>query len=132
MGQPQHQPFPPSSLPPAVLPRLEVRTAHRHVSDTAQWPGHHPGDQRRALIKLVDASATRVDWMEWQASYAAGALLMPISRLETLIAACLRSNLPAPMSADGPAGRDLAFMVSPDAAAVRLAQLGHLAFHDVN
>ena len=37
----------------------------------------------------IDASVTQVDWMEWQASYAAGALLMPISRLEALITACL-------------------------------------------
>ena len=41
----------------------------------------------------IDASVTPVDWMEWQASYAAGALLMPISRLEALIAACLPAEL---------------------------------------
>jgi hypothetical protein len=86
----------------------------------------------------IDASPTRIDWMEWQASYAAGALLMPISRLRALITACLPGDLPAPLPADEPAGRDLqqraseAFMVSPDAAAVRLAQLGYVALHHLN
>jgi hypothetical protein len=70
--------------------------------------------------------------MEWQASYAAGALLMPISRLAALVTACLPADPPSPLPVDQPAGRNLqqrtseAFMVSPDAAAVRLAQLGYV------
>jgi hypothetical protein len=76
--------------------------------------------------------------MEWQASYGAGALLMPISRLRALITGCLPGDLPAPLPADELAGGDLqqraseAFMVSPDAAAVRLAELGYVALHHVN
>ena len=63
---------------------------------------------------------------------------MPIGRLEALITACQPADLPAPISVDHPAGRDLqqraseAFMVSPDAAAVRLAQLGYVALHHLN
>ena len=76
--------------------------------------------------------------MEWQASYAASALLMPIGRLQTLVTICLPVDLPVPPLADEPAGRDLqqraseAFMVSPDAAAVRLAQLGYVALHHMS
>ena len=86
----------------------------------------------------IDASVTPADWMEWQASYAAGAFLMPISRLEALITTCLPADLPAPLPVDQPEGRDLrqraseAFTVSPDPAAVRLAQLGYVALQHVN
>jgi Zn-dependent peptidase ImmA (M78 family) len=93
------------------------------------WREDHPCTDRE-----IEASTTVVDWMEWQASYAAAALLMPITRLAALVTARLPADLPAPLPVDQPAGRNLqqraseAFMVSPDAAAVRLAQLGYMAF----
>jgi hypothetical protein len=68
----------------------------------------------------------RTDWMEWQAGYASGALLIPASvvgRLAGEGSAWVRST----------AGRAMvrrtqdAFDVSAQAAAVRLQQLGHLS-----
>jgi hypothetical protein len=74
----------------------------------------------------------KVDWMEWQASYAGAALLMPISRLRMVAEACLGKGGITPLAADSPKGADLkqrvseAFFVSADAARVRLMQLGYL------
>jgi len=74
-----------------------------------------------------------VDWMEWQASYAAGALLMPISRLRAVVSACSQSELRSATLIDESLGKNLqqrtseAFLVSGDAARVRLTQLGYLS-----
>lgn len=70
------------------------------------------------------------DWMEWQAGYASGALLMPRTPLRQVV----RTGVEAtgafgPISLMTPAGQDLihrvqlAFQVSADAARVRLLQL---------
>ena len=123
--------------------RLRFMLAHEYAHVVIHAPLYlRAGLARRedhpCTDREIEASATFVDWMEWQASYAAGALLMPIGRLEALITACQPADLPAPISVDHPAGRDLqqrgseAFVVSPDAAAVRLAQLGYVALHHLN
>jgi hypothetical protein len=67
-----------------------------------------------------------VDWMEWQAGYASGALLMPAAALRELVGEA------TPVWARSPAVWPLirrvqaAFDVSSDAARVRLLQLGYL------
>lgn len=81
--------------------------------------------------KILDAAQT--DWMEWQAGYVGGALLMPVSRVRALVAAyCESHNLFGVVGQDDSHGRALiekisaAFTVSPDAARIRLIKLGIL------
>ena len=78
---------------------------------------------------ILDAAQT--DWMEWQAGYVCGALLMPVSYVRRLVRAYRKSH--GLFGAIGPAnqhGRALiaemqrAFQVSADAARVRLFKLG--------
>jgi Zn-dependent peptidase ImmA (M78 family) len=81
--------------------------------------------------KILDAAQT--DWMEWQAGYAGGALLMPVSRIRALVAAyCESHNLFGVIGQSDSHGRVLieavraAFDVSADAARIRLLKLGIL------
>jgi hypothetical protein len=80
----------------------------------------------------IEPASGAVDWMEWQAGYVAGALLMPLSRVDLVIAACLGPDAALPVAADSPKATDLkqrtseAFAVSPEAAWVRLSQLAYL------
>ncbi|WP_442579336.1 ImmA/IrrE family metallo-endopeptidase [Mesorhizobium sp. ASY16-5R] len=81
--------------------------------------------------KILDAAQT--DWMEWQAGYAGGALLMPASRVRALIATyCESHKLFGVIGQADAHGRALietvraAFEVSPDAARIRLRKLGIL------
>lgn len=79
-------------------------------------------------------NAAQNDWMEWQAGYVCGAILMPISRMRNLVSGYQESR-----GLFGPIGlRDShcsalieivqsAFQVSADAARIRLLKLGHLA-----
>ena len=73
------------------------------------------------------------DWMEWQAGYVSGAMLMPISRFTELIQEAFNAwgtfgGIPSTSAQ----GADLVavvahqFGVSTDAARVRLSQLGYL------
>src|SRR5487761_841854 len=54
---------------------------------------YNPHRRHSALDKCkdeeIEPSDHKVDWMEWQAGYAAGALLMPVSRLKLAVEACL-------------------------------------------
>ncbi len=78
--------------------------------------------------------ARETDWMEWQAGYACGAILMPRSALrETILAFAEERQLPAgKISVGTPEGKGLidhtagAFQTSRDAARVRLLQRGYL------
>jgi len=77
--------------------------------------------------------AARVDWLEWQAGYACGALLMPIGHLRQVASGALSSlGEQPPVHASSPAAAQLlrvvagAFEVSIDAARVRLLKLGFL------
>jgi hypothetical protein len=86
--------------------------------DEAKQPDSHPGCQ------TVETMPAVTDWMEWQAWYAAGAILMPRSALINIVqdlrdvgedepeqlVACISSE----------------FQVSRDAAQVRLSRLGFL------
>ena len=84
---------------------------------------------RRARI----VAAPQSDWMEWQAGYAGGALLMPITRLTGLVADSLREwGLFTRVEADTNDHKKLigriseAFAVSKDAAKMRLHKLGYV------
>ena len=98
----------------------------RLFPDAEEAPGprcKRPGDIRRF----------GTDWMEWQAGYVSGAILMPITKLQRLVQitfdvwgafgsvpnACLKGADLIAKVADQ-------FGVSNDAARVRLAQLGYL------
>lgn len=81
---------------------------------------------------LLDASQT--DWMEWQAGYACGALLMPISHLRRVVAAYQEAhNLFGAMATSGVHGQAVIqvvqkeFRVSADAARIRLLKLKFLS-----
>jgi Zn-dependent peptidase ImmA (M78 family) len=78
-------------------------------------------------------AAGQRDWMEWQAGYACGAVLMPRNALKTCVGEVQRGRgiygAVESGSADGQALIDAvvqAFAVSRDAARVRLSIFGHL------
>ena len=78
-------------------------------------------------------NTSKTDWMEWQAGYASGSLLMPITSLRGLVGDALREwGLYKYVTADSDEARVLikriveAFNVSSEAASVRLSQLGYL------
>lgn len=74
-----------------------------------------------------------VDWMEWQAGYVSGALLMPESFIRRSVEAFLRNrSTKSPLAEHSREALELqqhislTFEVSTEAAAVRLSQLGYL------
>ena len=80
--------------------------------------------------------AIKTDWMEWQAGYASGALLIPITPLKSLCKDFYQKSELLTVSAVGsPTGSQLIlnvvdnFQVSQDAARVRLLQLKFLTQH---
>lgn len=92
--------------------------------------------QKCQRAKIVHAAAS--DWMEWQAGYICGAILMPVGPLRRLIQMYFeRSNLYAPLSMSTPAAHELItqvtsqFAVSQDAARVRLTKLGSITEQEV-
>jgi Zn-dependent peptidase ImmA (M78 family) len=73
------------------------------------------------------------DWMEWQAGYVSGALLMPISALRTTVQEWMGRSRCALPPCEGSIRADnlirevaATFFVSKDAARVRLSQRGYL------
>ncbi len=80
---------------------------------------------------LLDAAAS--DWMEWQAGYACGAFLMPVTYVKKEVQCVLEDhNHYGPAEPKGQVGRALIsklmqrFQVSNDAARIRLLKLGVL------
>ena len=76
-------------------------------------------------------NAAQTDWMEWQAGYVCGAILMPITRVQNCVRAYLEKNslYGAISTGSEHAGAVIAllmdaFQVSEDAARVRLLKLG--------
>jgi hypothetical protein len=119
------------------LHRLRFTFAHEYAHVWIHAPLYAgPGFARREDHECKDVEiepvAPSVDWMEWQAGYAAGALLMPLSRIGLVTRACLGPGADFPLPRDSAKATDLAqrlseaFAVSRDAAGVRLAQLGYL------
>jgi hypothetical protein len=81
--------------------------------------------------KILDAAQS--DWMEWQAGYVCGALLMPVSRIRALATSyCESHSLFGAIGQADSHGRELieavrtTFDVSADAARIRLLKLGIL------
>jgi hypothetical protein len=82
-------------------------------------------------------NARKSDWMEWQAGYVCGALLMPISHFRHLVSRYQEAHRifgPVALSSEDAAAliniirRE--FHVSADAARVRLSQQAYLQAHD--
>lgn len=80
------------------------------------------------------------DWMEWQAGYCCGAILMPITHLTKVVAQHFERHdiYGGSVNKNSPRAGELiymvsnAFFVSRDAARVRLGKLGYLAEYDTN
>ena len=96
------------------------------------FPGEEeaPGPRCR---RPGDSGGSGADWMEWQAGYVSGAMLMPITRLGRLVQMTFDAwGTFRSVSTASVKGADLIarvagqFEVSNDAARVRLAQLGYL------
>jgi IrrE N-terminal-like domain len=80
--------------------------------------------------------APQSDWMEWQAGYVCGAILMPASAVRRLVADYKQNHgLYGPVAPDSDHGKAIvgqvmhAFAVSSDAARVRLHKLNVLGAH---
>ena len=78
-------------------------------------------------------NASQTDWMEWQAGYMSGAILMPISPVKKLVGAAFKEwgvfgsvNMASGKGAELVSRVAAHFLVSQDAARVRLSQLGFL------
>ena len=102
---------------------------------TLDGAGRKPG-QRRPLYRRCQrsrvVSAPQTDWMEWQAGYAGGALLMPITPLRAMVEETLADSGGGRLVEDktdrhAEVVRRVAqgFAVSKDAAAFRIAKLGY-------
>lgn len=99
-------------------------------------PGLFDEDGRRnqSCNRQQMESSTPYDWIEWQAAYCSGAILMPINALRKLATRFLREiSSPVPkLHASCGGGRELIelvmtrFLVSSVAAKVRLGQQGFL------
>ncbi len=92
--------------------------------------------QKCQRAKIVYAAAS--DWMEWQAGYICGAILMPVVPLRKLIQMYIeRYELYAPLSVSKQATCELItqvasqFAVSQDAARVRLSKMGYITEQEV-
>ena len=116
------------------------RTTLTHEYAHLHWHGplfdrYRPAGERHkcARGKLLPGSG-EADWMEWQAGYISGALLMLRSRMQLLVEAFGREHRAATViNTSSVEGRLLAgrvseiFDVSRGAASLRLLQLSHLA-----
>lgn len=107
----------------AYLFAMEQPLARLHGLDTER----SSSCKRDSMLEAPSA-----DWMEWQAGYMCGALLMPASELRRVIAAFLiETDLFPPVQPGSPEGVRMrerivkAFQVSDDAARVRLSRLGY-------
>ena len=119
--------------------------AHRERTTLAHEYGHvhwhtplydrycRPGERHKCARGQLLPRIGQIDWMEWQAGYISGALLMPRSRLKLQVEAFRREHaVRLPLTAGSVDGQILIgrvselFDVSREAAEVRLLQLGHL------
>jgi hypothetical protein len=103
----------------------EVESSRPNIWDAADKRGRH--NCRRH--DMLDSRQT--DWMEWQAGYVCGALLMPITYLKRVVGAYQEKHgIYGSVLERGPHGMALvrevmaAFKVSEEAAAIRLKRLG--------
>jgi Zn-dependent peptidase ImmA (M78 family) len=109
---------------------------HAHLFAEARGPdlfslAPKSGEQVCKRDSIINARKT--DWMEWQAGYVCGALLMPVTMLRLAVTAYQeRHKLFGPVAERRAHAAGLidairsGFQVSADAARVRLIQLSHL------
>jgi len=110
---------------------------HRHLWDEKFTMGRlfdRRSTENKVICKrdsILDAKDT--DWMEWQAGYVSGAILMPVGPLRRFVSDfCGKRGLHAAVSLTAETGRQIMndvmarFSVSEDAARVRLLKLGLL------
>ncbi len=102
------------------------------LEDRLRKPGAVRPHYRRCRRSRVIA-APQSDWMEWQAGYAGGALLMPITPLREIVEPALSGWRASRMVRTGTEHHSAlvervaaAFAVSKDAAGVRLIKLGYV------
>jgi Zn-dependent peptidase ImmA (M78 family) len=96
------------------------------------------GGENKAICRRdTILNANERDWMEWQASYVSGAILMPVSRIKKLVGDFAEHRgLHAQIFLSSEAGFQIvgavteAFRVSADAARIRLLKLSLLASSD--
>lgn len=95
--------------------------------------GGRRGSSRNEQVCKRDTmlGSSITDWLEWQAGYACGAILMPVTAVRRLAEECARAHgLPGPTEFRGAAFLAMVnemkrrFQVSDQAARVRLAKLG--------
>lgn len=94
--------------------------------------------ENKAICKrdtILDAR--NYDWMEWQAGYVSGAILMPVSSIRRLVSDfCAEHGLYAAVAVTSEQGQQIvsavmeAFQVSEEAARVRLFKLSLLTSSD--
>lgn len=110
------------------------------AKDTSSLTLFHdvPAATTQKCQRATIAHASTIDWMEWQAGYVCGAILMPMSSLQKLVQSYFeRYHLYAPLHQEKPVARQLIsqvaanFAVSQDAARVRLIKRGFLTEHEV-
>lgn len=109
---------------------------HRHLYDSkfaeaSLFERREPADVVCKRDTILGAS--EYDWMEWQAGYVSGAILMPVTALRRLVGDhCGRKGLHGEIAVSSEAARAIiglvsdAFAVSEEAARVRLIKLGLL------
>jgi hypothetical protein len=114
----------------------ELGHVHLHAClwalDAPAGAGRAPGSGPRCRRPGIERPPES-DWLEWQAGYAGGALLMPAGAVAEMVAALLApAGLSAPLHAAGTMAGTLvrrvarAFDVSQPAAEMRLLKLGVL------
>jgi hypothetical protein len=110
---------------------------HNHLFQMAAQTSRLIGGRKPAHVQVCKRdtmfAARKTDWMEWQAGYVCGALLMPVTLLRQQVAAFQEQHkLFGPIDASSDhAGKLIvvvadAFQVSSEAARVRLSVLGLL------
>jgi Zn-dependent peptidase ImmA (M78 family) len=111
---------------PAEAPLMLFDDAE--VGSSPGGPQTGPKCRRQSMLE-----APPVDWMEWQAGYACGAFLMPLSALRATVRPLLDgAGHHGPVALDTHLSRELVaavrdgFEVSAEAARVRLERLHHL------
>lgn len=118
---------------------------HTWLFDQRSAPSLFPAKPRADDVQVCKRdtliNAPQVDWMEWQAGHACGALLMPASRARKLAREVVERVPPPPLEAlvpDSNYGRALIlafceqFHVSRDAAQVRAHRLNLLSQIDLH
>jgi hypothetical protein len=105
---------------------FQVDSSTGSLFEVKQPPAKHSCN-RESMIGARDTN-----WMEWQAGYACGSLLMPKGALQAKIRDVASGASKLQFEIDSEEGRKLmtgisaAFQVSGDAARVRMSQLGYL------